>query len=74
MEMLPTMLSGNDLMVHTMMMNGMMSGVMIDGAASNATVTSANMMADKSIIHVVNAVLVPSTKTLDYYKPMAAST
>jgi hypothetical protein len=41
MQMLPTMLSGSQLMVH------LMNGVMIDGAASNTTVTSANIMADK---------------------------
>jgi len=40
-ETLPTMLKGSSLMVH------LMNGVMIDGAASNATVTSANIMADK---------------------------
>ncbi len=41
MQMLPTMLKGSSLMVH------LMNGVMIDGAASNTTVTSANIMADK---------------------------
>ena len=39
-QMLPTMLKGSNLTV------SLMKGVMIDGADSNATVTSANIMAD----------------------------
>lgn len=39
-QMLPTMLKGSNLTV------SLMKGVMIDGSDSNATVTSANIMAD----------------------------
>lgn len=60
-ETLPTLLKGSNLTV------SLMNGVMIDGMDSNATVTQANIVADKAVVHVIDTVLLPAKSTLDSY-------